>query len=246
MRVTYGSGDRKHRDGSRWLATAGPRLSGFKLPSWLAPSEPAPESVESGCPRPEDFASLPPITAEDLAEAEHEAVEERRAILEADGLAGDPKPATSPGRWLVELNRRMGRENPPGLLEALEATEGETPERIGPSVPTPAWEPDRDDEAARLALLHDPPEVSITTQSNTQKATPRTHNNTHKTTGELDRLDHLMSAAGFVRVDEAELDRFIELDPPAAPRPETTKPKPRPKRSPGARTSPTFFEELPT
>lgn len=106
-------------------------------------------------PRPEDFATLPPVTAEDLAEAEREAREERLAIMRADGIEGEPETGMSPGRRLAELNRLMGRENPPGLLDAIEEMEAQAEhvERIGPSLPQGGFQPEEDDEAARLALF---------------------------------------------------------------------------------------------
>lgn len=134
------------------LRPEGPSSETTAKPEPVEEVEPAPVEY----PRPEDFATLPPISAEDLAEAEREAREERLAIMRADGIEGDPEPAPSPGRWLAELNRLMGRENPPGLLEALEEMEGGEAgpiERVGPSLPQGGFEPDEDDEAARLAMF---------------------------------------------------------------------------------------------
>lgn len=67
-------------------------------------------------PRAEDFAPLEAPTAKALAEAEREAFEERKAIMQADGIEGEPGPSPSPAEWLGELNRLMGRGGP---FEAL-------------------------------------------------------------------------------------------------------------------------------
>jgi len=93
--------------------------------------------------------------------------------------------------------------------------EAEPIEPIGPSLPSGGFEPDEGDEAARLALATGGEPES-----------------------EIEALDRLMGAAGFLRVDLSELDRFAEFDPPAVDRPETTKApaasRARPRRSTGA------------
>jgi|GEM_PF-578236 len=91
--------------------------------------------------------------------------------------------------------------------------EPEPIEPIGPSLPQGGFEPDEGDEAARLALA--------------DESEPET---------ELHAVDRIMIAAGFLRVDPAELERF---DPPAVdPKPEPIQApaasRPKPRRSAGA------------
>jgi len=126
-------------------------------------------------PRPEDFADA---SLYELAPDERdriEALEEREAI-QAEGA---------------------GVEGEPSPIEEAEP--------IGPSLPQGGFEPDGDNEAARLALA---------TKGGTET--------------EIEALDRIMGAAGFARVDPAELSRFVEFDPPAVD------PKPEPIQAPAA------------
>jgi len=65
-------------------------------------------------PRGEDFATIRGLEPDETDGAE--AIKERKAIMEADGIEGEPEASLSPAEWLAEFNRRMGRGGP---FEAL-------------------------------------------------------------------------------------------------------------------------------
>lgn len=187
-------------------------------------------------PRPEDFADASLYKQAPDERDRIEALEEREAIQN--------EPRLSDLELAAHL-RAIGHRDKAAALEA--SIDHDNVDVIGPSLPQGGWEPERDDEAARLALLHGEPEASIPTQSNTQNTTASTHNNTHKTTGEaeteLQALDRILSnieGGTFLRVDPAELERFAEFDPPAVrsePKPSEEPAASRPKRRRSARPS---------
>lgn len=149
-------------------------------------------------PRPEDFADASLYRQAPDERDIIEAMEERAAIQEADGIeVVEAGPGMEANSGIIGIMRR--------------GMEPETDLRpIGPSLPQGGFEPEADDEAARLAL--------VTKGETIEEAEtdPRT-------------IDRIMSAAGFVRVDPSELDAFAEFDPPAVDRPETTE-RPSPLR----------------
>lgn len=181
-------------------------------------------------PMPEDFFdpalhAMPPDD-HDVAEAQAE----RRAIQEADGIFDGPEPTMSPSAWLREFNSSTGRPNPPEAaeVERLGPLEAETVERIGPSLPSGGFEPEADDEAARLALfIKDRPEPIGEVET------------------DVETVVRILGTAGFVRVDPVELDRLAEFDPPRAqPAPvlvATTPERPRPMRRAGRVAERTLF-----
>ena len=112
-------------------------------------------------PRPEDFFdpaayALPPDETDII-----EAIEERRAIQEADGIFGGPPPSLGPAEWLAELHRLMGREGrqapaPPSTrgYASFQSDAKPAPNDAKPPGPIPIEDrPETEIEAADRALM---------------------------------------------------------------------------------------------
>ena len=150
-------------------------------------------------PRPEDFAPASLYALEPDERDRIEAQAERAAIqAEGEGVEGEPKP--------IE--------------------EGEPIEPIGPSLPSGGFEPEADDEAARLASAIEGEAIEEA------KIEPQA-------------VDRIMSAAGFLRVDPSELDAFAEFDPPAVDPPAVSVPKARERPRKPSEPSPSLFDQVP-